>query len=476
MPRSRISITRLRLRAGGAARSAAASSSLAQRLRASAAACPSPPSRRARRAGGRSRPRSSSPALRLLAHLDVVVVVLLGAVGEPVADRLGVRPQPRDRPQQAAEHQRQQAQRVDRVLLRMMPLLGALLRHHVHHPEQHDDNDRHDAEHQSRCSPRPCRAPRRTGTTRAPKAGASSRTAAADAAHERTSDMTSTYRATDTGASPPRCRSTRCAGRRECRAGAARASSRPGRGSPAVHDRAVRDRELALLARVELDLLDAPAMVDAQVTAPLARSTTAISPKEFAVPARSRRCPRRRRAPPRSGRLRRRPTAARRRARRRCTGAYSRARAAQKTIDPSAACCGSPPGLRAALHHVAVERPGQIGRGSTVHGHAQKAGVTDRPVVAPDDEECRAVGGPGDRTADAVGIRRAPARCGRRCIEGVNGGAVTEVGIGWWRRQTRAWSSGDHPGSPACQSPRVTCLHSFVGRVDDEEVLADRRR
>ena len=51
----------------------------------------------------------------LLGHLVVVVVVLVGAVGDAVADRLGVGPQPGERPEQAAEHERQQAQRGDRV-------------------------------------------------------------------------------------------------------------------------------------------------------------------------------------------------------------------------------------------------------------------------------------------------------------------------------------------------------------------------
>ena len=50
----------------------------------------------------------------LLGHLVVVVVVLVGAVGDAVADGLGVGPEPGERPEQAAEHERQQAQGGDR--------------------------------------------------------------------------------------------------------------------------------------------------------------------------------------------------------------------------------------------------------------------------------------------------------------------------------------------------------------------------
>ena len=92
----------------------------------------------------------SLPSARLRRHAEVIVVGLVGAVGEPVADRLGVGPEPGQRPQQAAEDQRQQAQRVDRLGLRMMPLVGDLLGHHVDDPEQRDDEDRHHDEDEPR--------------------------------------------------------------------------------------------------------------------------------------------------------------------------------------------------------------------------------------------------------------------------------------------------------------------------------------
>jgi hypothetical protein len=81
--------------------------------------------------------------------------VLVGAVGHLVGDRLDVRPQPGDRPQQAAEHQRQQAQHLDGVALRVMALVGDFLRQHVHHPEQHDQADRYEDQHE------PCESKRR---------------------------------------------------------------------------------------------------------------------------------------------------------------------------------------------------------------------------------------------------------------------------------------------------------------------------
>ena len=75
---------------------------------------------------------------------------LVGAVGELVRDRLRVRPQPRDRPQQAAEYERQQAQRLDGLRLRMMPLVRNLLRHHVDDPEHGDADDRYEEQHDPR--------------------------------------------------------------------------------------------------------------------------------------------------------------------------------------------------------------------------------------------------------------------------------------------------------------------------------------
>ena len=57
-----------------------------------------------------------------------VVGMFVGAVGQFVADRFGVRPEPGNRPEQPAEDERQQAQRLDRLELRMMPLVRDLLR------------------------------------------------------------------------------------------------------------------------------------------------------------------------------------------------------------------------------------------------------------------------------------------------------------------------------------------------------------
>ena len=148
MPSSRISIRRPRLRAvrppavPAAGAAGCVVKARAQRLSSGAARLARPWRRaRARRwsiscAAGRP-PRPSRPSRRSS-------LVLVGAVGRLVADRLGVGPQPGDRPQQAAEHQRQQAQRVDRVGLRMVALVGDLLGQHVHQPEDDDDDDRHD--------------------------------------------------------------------------------------------------------------------------------------------------------------------------------------------------------------------------------------------------------------------------------------------------------------------------------------------
>ncbi len=80
--------------------------------------------------------------LRLFAHLVEIVLVLFGAVRHLVGHRLRIRPQPGDRPEQTAEHQRQQAQHLDGVALRMMTLVGDLLRKDVNQPEQHDRADR----------------------------------------------------------------------------------------------------------------------------------------------------------------------------------------------------------------------------------------------------------------------------------------------------------------------------------------------
>ena len=61
-------------------------------------------------------------------------------------DRLRIGPDPGQRPQQAAEHERQQAQRTDGLELRVVPLVRDLLRQDVHHPEEGDEHDRHDEE------------------------------------------------------------------------------------------------------------------------------------------------------------------------------------------------------------------------------------------------------------------------------------------------------------------------------------------
>ena len=70
-----------------------------------------------RRAGARAHRAIELAARGELALFDVVVVVLLGAVGELVPDRTRVGPQPGDRPEQSAEHEREQAQDVDRILV-----------------------------------------------------------------------------------------------------------------------------------------------------------------------------------------------------------------------------------------------------------------------------------------------------------------------------------------------------------------------
>ena len=75
---------------------------------------------------------------------------LVGAVRHLVHDRLRVGPEPGQRPEQSAEHQREQAQRADRFELRMMALVRDLLRKDVHHPEQDDEHHRHDEEDEER--------------------------------------------------------------------------------------------------------------------------------------------------------------------------------------------------------------------------------------------------------------------------------------------------------------------------------------
>ena len=59
-------------------------------------------------------------------------------------------PQPRDRPEQAAEHEREQAQRLDRVALRVVALVRDLLGQDVDDPEQDDDDARDHEDHEQR--------------------------------------------------------------------------------------------------------------------------------------------------------------------------------------------------------------------------------------------------------------------------------------------------------------------------------------
>ena len=60
--------------------------------------------------------------------------------------------------EQAAEHQREQTQRLDRLRLRMVAALGDLFREDVHHPEEVDQQRRHeDRERRSPCSRQGCR-------------------------------------------------------------------------------------------------------------------------------------------------------------------------------------------------------------------------------------------------------------------------------------------------------------------------------
>ncbi len=84
--------------------------------------------------------RSASPAYSSSCEARV------RAIGELVHDRLRVGPDPGQRPQQAAEDERQQAERANRLELRVVALVRDLLRQDVHHPEQGDEHDRHDEE------------------------------------------------------------------------------------------------------------------------------------------------------------------------------------------------------------------------------------------------------------------------------------------------------------------------------------------
>jgi hypothetical protein len=70
-----------------------------------------------------------------------------------VQHRFRVRPDPGDRPEQSAEHERQQTDDADRLELRVMPLVRNLLRQDVDHPEQHDQDDRHEEQDEDRENP-----------------------------------------------------------------------------------------------------------------------------------------------------------------------------------------------------------------------------------------------------------------------------------------------------------------------------------
>ncbi len=56
--------------------------------------------------------------------------------GDAHAHGLQIRPQHRNRPQQPTEYQRQQAQHVNRIFLRMMALYRRFLREDVQHPKE----------------------------------------------------------------------------------------------------------------------------------------------------------------------------------------------------------------------------------------------------------------------------------------------------------------------------------------------------
>ena len=61
------------------------------------------------------------------AQFSVVVLVFVGAISRTVGGRRGVSPEPGQRPLQAAEEKRQQAQHLDRLGLRVVALVRDLL-------------------------------------------------------------------------------------------------------------------------------------------------------------------------------------------------------------------------------------------------------------------------------------------------------------------------------------------------------------
>ena len=110
----------------------------------------------------------SSPARAFAPCFDEIVLVLVGAVRELVGDRPRVRPQPRDRPQQPAEDQREQAQRLDRLASAgggACARSSRAARGRSRTPRSRSAGPGRARPRRAR--PRPCRARRRPGTTRA---------------------------------------------------------------------------------------------------------------------------------------------------------------------------------------------------------------------------------------------------------------------------------------------------------------------
>ena len=112
-------------------------------------------------------------------------------------------------------------------------------------------------------------------------------------------------------------------------------------------------------------------------------------------------------------------------------------------------------------------RPGRSARRPAVERRRQRQPVeAGRPVTpwAADDEQRVAVGRPGDRAGDAVGETDQSGRLARSVdVEHVRAGAVVRSASGAVAAaKASRLPSGDQAGSPACQSPSVTCRHSPV--------------